>query len=585
MRPDSRFRSLLRDRPVAGLAGAVRGRVARVAATVAALGALGAAQGCGGAEMPGDAGGETGGTLVVVVPAEPATLFPPQVSGTQGGAVVGAIFDRLADIGPALETYGDAGFQPRLARRWRWAPDSLSIAFTLDSAARWHDGAPVRAADVVYTFRAYTNDSIGAEGRSLLGNIDSVTAGDARTATFWFKRRMPQQFYDAAYHMHILPSHLLDSIPMERVGRSAFARTPVGSGRFRFVRWEAGQRIEVMADTANARGRAKLDRVIWSIAPDFGAATVKLFAGEADFLETVRPENLAQLAGTPSLRLVMNPALSYNFVALNQRDPADTTRPHPVFGDSLVRRALAMGIDRARLVRNVLDSLGVVALAPAPRALIPDANAVRQLPYDPAAARALLDSAGWRDTDNDGVRDKNGRPLAFDISVPNSSPNRQRFAVLMQEQYKAIGVKASPVLLDINALIERNASLRFDSYLGGLATSPGLVGVRQTWMSTGESNEVRYRSRIFDAYADSALSSFDAAKSRGYWTRAFQQAVNDVPAIWLYEQRAPVVLHTRFIVPPLRADGWWADLAEWRVDPARRIDRDRLGLGPTGGAR
>jgi peptide/nickel transport system substrate-binding protein len=272
-------------------------------------------------------------------------------------------------------------------------------------------------------------------------------------------------------------------------------------------------------------------------------------------------------------------------VALNQRDPADTTRPHPVFGDSLVRRALAMGIDRARLVRNVLDSLGVVALAPAPRALIPDTNAFRQLPYDPAAARALLDSAGWRDTDNDGVRDKNGRPLAFDISVPNSSPNRQRFAVLMQEQYKAIGVKASPVLLDINALIERNASLRFDSYLGGLATSPGLVGVRQTWMSTGESNEVRYRSRAFDAYADSALSSFDAAKSRGYWARAFQQAVNDVPAIWLYEQRAPVVLHTRFIVPPLRADGWWADLAEWRVDPARRIDRDRLGLGPAGGAR
>jgi peptide/nickel transport system substrate-binding protein len=183
------------------------------------------------------------------------------------------------------------------------------------------------------------------------------------------------------------------------------------------------------------------------------------------------------------------------------------------------------------------------------------------------------------------VRDKNGRPLAFDISVPNSSPTRQRFAVLLQEQYRAIGVKASPVLLDINALIERNASLRFDSFIGGWAANPGLVGIRQTWMSTGESNEVRYRSRAFDAYADSALSTFDAAKSRTYWARAFQQAVNDVPAIWLYEQRAPVVLHKRFIVPPLRADGWYADLAEWRVAPAQRIDRDRIGLGATGGAR
>lgn len=558
-----------------------RGRLATLCGLVTA----GLAAACGGSDQAPGTDGAGGGTLVVVVPAEPATLFPPQVIGTQGAAVIGALFDRLADIGPALETYGDAGFQPRLARSWAWAPDSLSIAFSLDSAARWHDGAPVRAADVVYTFRAYTDDSIGADAKSLLGNIDSVTAQDARTAVFWFKRRLPQQFYDATYPMYILPSHLLDTIPMASVGRSPFARAPIGTGRFRFVRWEAGQRIEVVADTANARGRAALDRVIWSIAPDFGAATVKLFAGEADFLETVRPENLPQLAQTPSLRLVMNPALAYNFVALNQRDPADTTRPHPVFGDPRVRRALAMGIDRERLVRNVLDSLGAVALGPAPRALIPDTTAFRQLPYDPAAARALLDSAGWRDTDNDGIRDRNGRPLAFDISVPNSSPTRQRFAVLMQEQYRAIGVKASPVLLDINALIERNANLRFDSYLGGWATNPGLVGMRQTWMSTGQSNEVRYRSRAFDAYVDSALSSFDAATSRRLWARAFQQAVDDVPALWLYEQRAPVVLHRRFIVPPLRADGWWADLAEWRVDPAQQLDRDRIGLRAPGGAR
>ena len=532
-----------------------------------------------------EAAGEVGGTLVVVVPAEPSTLFPPQVIGTQGGAVIATIFDKLAEIGPALETHGDAGFRPRLARSWTWATDSLSIAFALDSTARWHDGAPVRAADVVYTFRAYTDDRIGADTRSLLGNIDSVTARDERTAVFWFKRRMPQQFYDATYPMYILPSHLLDTIPMAQVGRSAFARAPVGTGRFRFARWDAGQRIEVIADTANARGRAWLDRVIWSIAPDFGAATVKLFAGEADFLEMVRPENLAQLAQAPTLRLVMNPALAYNFVALNQRDPADTTRAHPVFGDSLVRRALTMGVDRARLVRNVLDSLGVVSLAPAPRALVPDTAALRPLPYDVAAARALLDSAGWRDTDNDGVRDRNGRPLAFDIVVPNSSPTRQRFAVLLQEQYRAIGVKASPVLLDVNALIERIGSLGFDSFLGGWAAVPGLVGVRQTWMSGGESNEVRYRSRVFDAYADSALATFDAERSRRYWTAAFQQAIDDAPAIWLYEQRAPVVLHKRFIVPPLRADGWWFDLAEWRVDPAQRIARDRIGLGPAGSTR
>ncbi|AMW04320.1 hypothetical protein GEMMAAP_04630 [Gemmatimonas phototrophica] len=547
--------------------------------------ALAAAAACGGDDQSDQASGENGGTLIVVVPAEPSTLFPPQIVGTQGGAVVSAIFDKLADIGPALETNGDAGFQPRLATSWTWATDSLSIAFSIDSAARWHDGKPVRAADVAYTFRVYTDDSVGASIRSLLGNIDSVTVRDERTVDYWFKRRMPQQFYDATYNMYILPSHLLDTIPMAQLGRAAFARTPVGSGRFRFARWESGQRIEVVADTTNARGRAKLDRVIWSITPDLGAATVKLFAGDADFLETIGLENVAQVAQSPSLRMVLNPALTYNFVAFNQRNPTDNTQPHPVFGDSLVRRALAMAVDRKALVRNVLDSLGRVAFGPAPRALMPDTAAFSQLPYDVARARALLDSAGWRDSNNDGVREKNGRELAFDIFVPISSVTRQRFAVLLQEQYRAVGVKASPVLLEINALQERIPQKRFDSYLGGIAANPGLVGMRQSWMSNGESNEVKYSSRAFDAFADSALSSFDTAQTRRLWARAFQQAVNDVPALWLFELQAPVVLHKRFVVPPLRADGWYSDLAEWRVDPTQRIDRDRIGLVPAGGGR
>jgi peptide/nickel transport system substrate-binding protein len=556
----------------------------RLLTLIGALSTAGAAA-CGGGDDRATPGGEIGGTLVVVMPAEPGTLFPPQVAGTQGAAVISALFDKLADIGPALETYGDVGFRPRLARSWQWAADSLSIAFTLDSAAHWHDGAPLRATDVVYTFRVYTNDSVGADAKSLLANIDSVTAPAPRTAVFWFKRRTPQQFYDATYPMYILPAHLLDSIPMERVGRAPFARNPVGTGRFRFARWDAGQRIELITDTTNAAGRAKLDRVIWSIAPDFGAAAVKLFAGEADLLEQIRTENLPQLAQNPSLRLVVNPALSYNFLGFNQRNPADTAKAHPVFSDSLVRRALSMAVDRDRLVRNVLDSLGAVALAPAPRALIADTAAFRSLPYDPAAARALLDSAGWRDSDNDGVRDRNGVVLAFGISVPNSSPTRQRFAVLLQEQFKAIGVKASPVLLDVNAFFERGAKLDFDASIGGWATYPGLVGIRQTWMSNGESNELRYRSPRFDALADSALSAFDRELSRQLWGRAFQQIVNDAPAIWLYEPRPPVAVHTRFVIPPLRADGWWHGLADWSVDPSQRIDRDRIGLAAPGGAR
>ena len=523
--------------------------------------------------------GDTGGTLIVTVPAEPSTLFPPLLSGTQGAAIVGVIFDRLAEIGDGLETYGDRGFEPRLARSWTWSTDSLSIAFALDSLAHWHDGQPVTAEDVRYTFRVYTSDSLVVELKSLLGNIDSVSVRGPRTAVFWFKRRMPRQFYDATYHMYVLPSHLLDTIPMAKLESATFGRNPVGTGRFRFARWETGQRIEIIADTANSRGRALLDRVIWSIAPDFGSSTVKLFAGEADFLEQLRPENLAQVARTPSLRLIDNRALSYGFLGFNLRDSKNASRPNVMFGDPRVRRALHMAVDRERLVRNVFDSLGMVALAPAPRALIPDTSAFKQLPYDVATAKALLDSAGWRDSDGDGVRDRSGVPLAFNILIPSSSASRQRYAVLLQEQYRAIGVKATPQVLENNAWSEAVDSHAFDAYLGAWQPSPGLVGLMQTWASRGSSNAGRYDSPVFDALLDSALTTFDPTTSRRYWARAFQQIVDDVPAVWLYEQRSPVAINRRFITTPLRADGWFVGLADWRVDPAQRIDRDRIGLG------
>jgi peptide/nickel transport system substrate-binding protein len=525
-------------------------------------------------------GSEIGGTLIAVSPREPATLLPPFVDGTEGMAVVSALFDRLAEIGPDLSTYGDSGFRPRLAASWQWATDSLSVAFTLDSAARWHDGAPVRAEDVRFTYRVYSNDTIGSPQQSMLGNIDSVTVRDPRTAVFWFKRRTPQQFYDATYHMFVLPAHLLDSIPLTKLAEASFGHAPVGTGRFRFRSWVPGQRIEIVADTTNFRTRAKLDRVVWSYVADFGAATIKLFSGEADFYENILPENLAQVARTPTLRVVNNRDLRYFFLGFHLRDPADTLRPHPVFGDSLVRRALSMAVDRQTLVRNVLDSLGDVALGPAPRALIPDTTAITPIPYDVAGAKALLDSAGWRDANNDGVREKDGHQLAFEMLTPSSSNPRRRYAVLLQEQFRAIGVKATPAEMPGADIGARIGARKFDTFFGGWSPIPGNAGMRQTWASRGDGNDGRYASRAFDALLDSALNTANREASRAYWGRAYQQIVRDAPALWLYEQHTPLAVHTRFVVPPLRADGWYWDLADWHLDATKpRLDRDKIGLG------
>src|SRR4051812_48433687 len=150
-----------------------------------------------------------GGTIVISSSADADILFPPLTLSVQGRQVVDQVFDNLADIGPALNTVGDAGFTPRLADSWRWAADSLSVAFHINPKARWHDGAPVRADDVRYTFQLVKDTSLASPLSSNLDNVDSVSVPDSLIAVVWFHQRAPDAFFKAASPVAILPSHLL----------------------------------------------------------------------------------------------------------------------------------------------------------------------------------------------------------------------------------------------------------------------------------------------------------------------------------------------------------------------------------------
>jgi peptide/nickel transport system substrate-binding protein len=291
-----------------------------------------------------------GGTIVIAVGGDPDGLFPPVHTTTTGKAVTEQIYDHLADLGSDLNTVGDAGFSPRLAKSWRWSPDSLSIAFTLDPQARWHDGAPVRASDVAFTYALYKDSATASPTAPLIANIDSVTAPDSLTAVFWFARRSPIEFYEATIPMVILPEHALKGVKGQALRNSDLARKPMGSGRFRFVQWTPGSSIEVVADTGNYHGRPRIDRLIWSIAPDPKTVFTRLIGGEADVLEQVPVGDLPQLAAHPELKTVLLPGLDYNFVTFNLRDPKNQARPHPLFGDRELRRALTMAVDRRRVV-------------------------------------------------------------------------------------------------------------------------------------------------------------------------------------------------------------------------------------------
>ncbi len=524
------------------------------------------------------------GTLVITMAADAKVLIPNLVAESQNRAVNEVLFDKLADPGLHPKTASDAGYLPRLAKSWDWAADSSAITFHLDSTARWHDGKPVTASDVRFAYQVYTDPKTASSvGGDLVKDVDSVTVTDPHTAKVWFKQKSLERFYNVVVTLIPLPEHLLGAVPRDSLRLHPFGKAPIGSGAFRFVKWVPAQRIELAAVDSFYRGRAKLDRVVWSITADMAGSVQKLFAGEADFLEAVPASDVPEVAKHSDVRIQPLPGFNYNFVGWNFHDGA-SARPHPLFSDLGLRRALGTALDRRSMVRTVLDSLGDVALGPFARAQWSADTTIPQSVFDTLATARALDSLGWK-RGADGIRARNGRPLAFSLLVPSSSKNRVRFSVLIEAQWRAAGAKVTVETVDGATFNERLKAGAFDAYMGGVTVTPSPSGIRQTWGVASYAQHSGldaggWSNPAFEAELDRALGASDEATARAGLAAAYRRLVDDAPAIFLYEARGAAGVNTRVVTGPMRADAWWATLDQWSIAPGRSLPRDVVAPTP-----
>ena len=240
-----------------------------------------------------------------------------------------------------------------------------------------------------------------------------------------------------------------------------------------------------------------------------------------------------------------------------------------------------MAIDRASIVRNVFDTLAVPSIGPTVRAMGTSDTTIAQIPYDPRRAMASLDSLGWV-LGPDGVRMRQGQRLAFSIMVPSSSKDREKLAVLMQDQFKRIGVLVKIVSVEPSVFEQQQYAHNFDAAIETWLADPSPGGIRESWGSDaahteGSKNYGDYANAAFDSRVDSALSSSSRPAARAMYTRAFQLLISDAPAIWLFEPRNMVGIEKRIHVGVLRPDAWWAHLGDWYVPADAQIPRDRAG--------
>ncbi|HEU5359324.1 MAG TPA: peptide ABC transporter substrate-binding protein [Gemmatimonadales bacterium] len=511
------------------------------------------------------------GSIVVVTGQYPGLPIPTLVQGSSNQDVADLLFLRLARLGPTLATAGDSAFIPQLARRWT-RRDSLTIVFELDPRARWQDGVPVTARDVVFSFARARDPGVSPALATLLRTIASVTALDERHVAIAFTRWYPSQFYDATYQVQILPAHLLEGMAPAAVAASDFARAPVGDGPYRWVRGVPGEFVELGADPKFFLGAPRLDRVIFRAAADGDARMNLLLSGEGDALENILPvANQDRVRADADLRLVAVPSFTLGYFLYNERDPADTSRPHPILSDPGVRRALTLAIDRPAMARSVFGPAAEVPVGPASLSSwirVPE-PAARQ---DTAAARRALEASGWTIRDRDGVAQREGRRLTLDVIFPNTSPARRQIALQAQAQWKALGVDAELEPLDFPTYLDRRNAGRFDIDFTAVNQDPNPTGLTQSWTCAGGSNVAHYCDPKVDSLIAAASVSLDGLH---LWQQALRAIDDDEAAAFVFAPAAMIAVHRRYEHVVLHPESFWSGLGEWSVAPGRQLPRDR----------
>ncbi|HEY3934821.1 MAG TPA: peptide ABC transporter substrate-binding protein [Gemmatimonadales bacterium] len=516
-------------------------------------------------------------TVVYAVGKEPTMPIPLFTHSEQANDDVSdQLFLHLAAYGPTGGVSGDHALIPALARSWRRV-DPLTLIFELDPRARWQDGAPVTAHDVVYTWQLANNPVVGND-QSRLESIASVEAIGDRTVRVQFKRPSAEQVYTFAFLMQPLPSHLLERLAPEAITTSDYARHPIGDGPFRMARRVPGQLLELDADSTFFLGRPTISRVLFRYVEDPNARITLFLTGETDILDVIPEPAMAQVRGRADARLIAVPSNDLVSFVFNTRSSTDTTRPSPLFTDPRVRQALTLALDRTTIARSIFDT-GATAPDAAQSAIwnwiTPDVT-----PH-PAAdltrARMLLAEAGWRDTRGDGVLVKDGVPLHFSLLYPSSSAMRHTAALQAQQMWRAAGAAVDLDRVEGPVFGARLPTGRWDVMINRVGEDPTPSSLVQSWSCgaarrPGSTNYARWCDSTFDRLVTTATTAKDQPAA---WRAALARMAAQRPAIFFAASTTPIAVHRRFdnvIVWPSRT---WLSLWQWRVRPADALPRDR----------
>lgn len=428
-----------------------------------------------------------GGKVVVGGLGAPDTFNPLLAESEVERALVPLLFDSLLAFD--RET---AEPIPHLAEMWNVAEDDQIITFTLRSDARWQDGQPVIADDVVFTIEAARDPAIDSIYGPQLADVTQISAPDDRTVVVSLREANCPSLI-ALGRLPILPQHLLTRADVSTLSPGAKL---IGSGPFIFSDWPPDGEVRLARNPEYWGESPYLDS--WSYRPfkdivDLGHA---LESGEID-VGLMPPGRLPDFAAaSSSLSVFRYPVPEYLFVAF--------ANDHPILSEQKVRLALSMAVDRDQLLERVLDGAGELVVGPFPSSHWASDPTLRPPLYDPDGARQLLAEAGWTDSDGDGWLDRDGDRLRLPVRTNGGDQLRADVAMLIAGYYRDIGIDASVQLVRWGGLVDDLFTHDFDVIVFGwpIGADPDQS---QWWLST--ENEIGFGYN-FVSFADERVDGW-----------------------------------------------------------------------------
>lgn len=531
----------------------------RRSALFAALLATAFAAGCGGAEKTG-----ANKNVTIGIVSAWGSLDPYANAGNYSDIIADQIFDRLWTVKT------DGTVKPRLAKSYEVAKDHSEMIVHLDPRAKFTDGKPVTADDVVFSAALNTDPAFRSAKRNDFRYVAGTTAGgvaedasklgvekiDEHTVRIRFKEPMDELaiLCNLNRYLYIVPKHIFGDKSAEELNKNETWRANlIGSGPFKYKDAIDGERVEFVRNDDYFLGKADIEKLTVRVVP--GSQLLSgLKAGEIDITAGSSIGNLPiadwkDAESDESIATVSEPEYGYQAMIFNLQSPK--------LSNKYIRQGLSAAIDRKAIVENLLENEAQVLYVPfSGRHPFVDEAGFENAPiYDPVRAKELLDKGGFDYSET------------LDLIVPTGNETRMQSTVLIQQDLEAIGVHSKITQYDFSTLMEKMRNGDFDL---GMCGSAGGVdpSVAVSWLNSASPNNFSNASdaRFSDAFA-LAGKEVDRAKKKAAYTAVWNLILDEAPIAYLYSGNSLIAYNkTRLsqIAPSYFGQVNW-DVVSWKV--------------------